>query len=167
MLLLQHCRDNVLIKQRPRVGALLKDLKRLPDIFANGLLVKPDQPYRRAADLLKAVAAGKVPLISLPPHELLPRLFQKEMVRRNLTWRTAMETSSQDSVSTYVRNGLGAVLRCRRPSCSAIHNCTCCRLAGFPACQSELLARKARRDWPNICRRALGQEVFAKTGNAH
>ena len=36
-------------------------------------------------------SGGEVPLISLPPHELLPGLFQKEMVRRNLVWRTAME----------------------------------------------------------------------------
>jgi hypothetical protein len=47
-------------------------------------------------------AAGNVPLISLPQHELLPRLFQKEMVRRNLVRKTAMETSSGDSVSIYV-----------------------------------------------------------------
>ena len=60
------------------------------------LLVRADQSHRRAADLLKEGAARKVPLISLPPHELLPRLSQKEMVRRNIVWRTAMETSSHD-----------------------------------------------------------------------
>ena len=79
------------------------------------LLVRADEPYRRAADLLKEGAAGKVPLISLPPHEMLPRLFQKEMVRRNIVWRTAMETSSHDSVSNYVRNGLGAGLAVQTP----------------------------------------------------
>jgi DNA-binding transcriptional LysR family regulator len=88
------------------------------------LLVRADQPYLRAAALLKEGAAGKVPLISLPPHELLPRLFQKEMmrgkqvtiaIRRNIVWRTAMETSSQDSVSIYVRNGLGAGLPVLKP----------------------------------------------------
>ena len=34
-----------------------------------------------------------------PPHELLPRLFQKEMIRRNLVGRTVMGTSAQDSLS--------------------------------------------------------------------
>ena len=79
------------------------------------LLVSADQPYRRAAELLRDGAAGKVPLVSLPPHELLSRLFQKEMVQRNLVWRTAMETSSQDSVAIYVRNGLGAGLAVQTP----------------------------------------------------
>ena len=55
-----------------------------------------------------------MPLISLAPHELLSRLFQKEMIRRNLVWKTAMETSSQDSVSIYVRNGLGVGLAVQR-----------------------------------------------------
>ena len=46
-------------------------------------------------------AAGNVPLISLPQeHELLPCLFQKEMVRRNLVRKTAMKRG--DSVSIYV-----------------------------------------------------------------
>jgi DNA-binding transcriptional LysR family regulator len=82
---------------------------------------------------LKDGAAGKVTLISLPPHELLTRLFQKEMIRRNLVWRTSIETSSQDSVSTYVRNGLGAGLAVQTPRCSAIPNCACSPLSGFPS----------------------------------
>jgi DNA-binding transcriptional LysR family regulator len=97
------------------------------------LLVRADQPYRRAADLLKAGAAGKVPLISLPPHELLPRLFQKEMVRRNIVWRTAMETSSQDSVSIYVRNGLGAGLAVRTPAWQNDPELRLLPLSGFPS----------------------------------
>ena len=65
--------------------------------------------------MLKEGAAGKVPLISLPPHEMLSRLFQKEMARRKIVWRTAMQTSSQDLVSVYVRNGLGAGLAVQTP----------------------------------------------------
>jgi hypothetical protein len=56
-----------------------------------------------------------VPLLSLPPHEMLPRLFQKEMARRKILWRTARETSSQDLVSIHVRNGLGAGLAVQTP----------------------------------------------------
>ena len=62
-------------------------------------------------------------MISLPPHEMLPRLFQKEMVRRNIVWRTAMQTSSQDSVSIYVATDSGPDSRCRRQSCCAIPDC--------------------------------------------
>ena len=97
------------------------------------LLVRADQPYRRAADLLKDGAAGKVPLISLPPHELLSRLFQKEMIRRNLVWKTAMETSSQDSVSTYVRNGLGAGLAVLTPELQRDSELRVLPLSGFPS----------------------------------
>jgi DNA-binding transcriptional LysR family regulator len=87
------------------------------------LLVATDQPVRRAADLLKEGAARKVPLICLPPHEMLPRLFQKELARGKIAWRTAMQTSSQDLVSIYVRNGLAPALRCRRRTYSAILDC--------------------------------------------
>jgi DNA-binding transcriptional LysR family regulator len=97
------------------------------------LLVRAEQQYRRAADLLKEGAAGKVPLISLPPHELLPRLFQKEMVRRNIVWRTAMETSSQDSVSIYVRNGLGAGLAVQTPDLQRDSGLRVLPLSGFPS----------------------------------
>ena len=97
------------------------------------LLVRIDQPHRRAADLLKEGAAGKVPLISLPSHELLPRLFQKEMIRRNIVWRTAMETSSQDSVPIYVRNGLGAGLAVQTPDLQHDSGLRVLPLSGFPS----------------------------------
>jgi DNA-binding transcriptional LysR family regulator len=87
----------------------------------------------RIADLLKEGAAGKVPLISLPAHELLPRLFQKEMVRRNIVWRTAMETNSQDSVSIYVRNGLGAGLAVKTPELQRDSGLRVLPLSGFPS----------------------------------
>jgi DNA-binding transcriptional LysR family regulator len=97
------------------------------------LLVSADQPYRRAAELLRDGAAGKVPLVSLPPHELLARLFQKEMIRRNLVWKTAMETSSQDSVSVYVRNGLGAGLAVQTPDLQRDSALRVLPLSGFPS----------------------------------
>jgi DNA-binding transcriptional LysR family regulator len=97
------------------------------------LLVSADQPYRRAAELLKDGAAGKVPLVSLPPHELLSRLFQKEMIRRSLVWKTAMETSSQDSVSTYVRNELGAGLAVQTPELQRDTKLRLLPLSGFPS----------------------------------
>src|SRR4029450_4791360 len=68
----------------------------------------------------------------LRPHELLPRLFQKEMVRRNLVWRTAMETGSQDSVSIYVRNGLGVGLAAQTPELQRDSGLRVLPLSGFP-----------------------------------
>lgn len=80
-----------------------------------GLLVPVDAKYKNAGEVLKAGAAGKVPLISLPAHEMLPRLFQKELLARALRWKTEVETSSQDLVSIYVRSGLGAGLSVGTP----------------------------------------------------
>ena len=68
----------------------------------------------------------------LPPHELLSRLFQKEMIRRNLVWKTAMETSSQDSVSIYVRNGLGVGLAVQTPELQRDSQLRVLSLSGFP-----------------------------------
>jgi DNA-binding transcriptional LysR family regulator len=114
------------------------------------LLVPADQPHHRAGDLLKEGAAGKVPLISLQqPHELLPRLFQKETIRRNIVWRTAMETSSQDSVSIYVRNGLGVGLAVQTPELLHDKKLRVIPLSGFPTNRS-LLAREARRDRASV-----------------
>ncbi len=97
------------------------------------LLVGADEKPMRAGELLKAGAAGKVPLISLPPHEMLPKLFQKELARRGLVWRTAMETSSQDLVTIYVRNGLGAGLAVRTPDLEKDRRLRVVPLAGFPS----------------------------------
>lgn len=94
------------------------------------LLVLADSEYTRAADLIKA--EEKIPLISLPPHELLPRLFHKELARRGLVWRTEMETSSQDLVAIYVRNGLGAGLAVRTPDLERDARLRVLPLAGFP-----------------------------------
>jgi DNA-binding transcriptional LysR family regulator len=101
------------------------------------LLVPADQTYRRAADLLKEGAAGNVPLISLPPHEVLPRLFPKGNGPAEHRWRTTTETSSQDSVSIYVRNGLGAWLAVQTPELQRDSGLHVLPLSGFPACQSE------------------------------
>lgn len=96
------------------------------------LLLPADGGAIRAADLLRDGAAGRVPLISLPPHELLPRLFQRELAARGITWRTTMETSSQDLVAIYVRNGLGAGLAVRTPDLEKNPAFRLINLPGFP-----------------------------------
>ncbi len=96
------------------------------------LIVPAESPHRRTGTLIKAGAAGQVPLISLPPHELLPRLFQKELSRRRIAWKTSMETSSQDLVAIYVREGLGAGLAVRTPALAKDAKLRLLPLAGFP-----------------------------------
>ncbi len=96
------------------------------------LLVPENTKYRRTADLLKGGASGDFPLISLPAHEMLPRLFQKELSRRGISWRTSMEISSQDLVAIYVRNGLGAGLAVQTPDLQGDKKLRVLPLPGFP-----------------------------------
>lgn len=96
------------------------------------LLVPSASTHRRATELLKLGAAGQMPLISLPGHEMLPRLFQKELANRRIRWRTELETSSQDLVAIYVRNGLGAGLSVRTPELARDKSLRVLPLPGFP-----------------------------------
>ena len=130
------------------------------------LLVSAGQPYRRAAELLRDGAAGKVPLVSLPPHELLSRLFQKEMVRRNLVWRTAMETSSQDSVSTYVRNGLGAGLAVLTPELQRDSQLRVLALSGFPSLPIGIFWRGKLGEISQVFVDELAERAKAIFGNS-
>lgn len=96
------------------------------------LVVPEDSPYRTAMAAIKAGMKGDVALISLPPHEMLPRIFQRDLARRGLAWQTSIETSSQDLVSIYVRNGFGAGLSVQTPDLHANSRLRILPLAGFP-----------------------------------
>lgn len=117
------------IESKLPTGFRSKVLARLPLC----LLVPAESGYRSAAALLKAGAAGEATLISLPPHEKLPRLFQQELARRRIAWRTELETSSQDLVAIYVRSGLGVGLAVRTPDLEKDGRVRVLPLPGFPA----------------------------------
>lgn len=96
------------------------------------LIVPSDSPFRTAAAAIKAGARGDLALVSLPPHEMLPRLFQRELTRRGVVWRTSIETSSQSLVSIYTRNGMGAGLSVRTPDVENDSRLRLLPLAGYP-----------------------------------
>ena len=50
---------------------------------------------------------GQQTLIGLPPHELLSKMFQDELVSRNIDWPVTVEVSSVDTVLEYVARGFG------------------------------------------------------------
>ncbi len=50
---------------------------------------------------------GKVPLIGLPPNEVLQQLFQSEFDKINLTWPVSVEVNSTDVIRDYVSRGFG------------------------------------------------------------
>jgi DNA-binding transcriptional LysR family regulator len=64
---------------------------------------------------------------------MLPRLFQKELARRGVQWRTELETSSQDLVAIYVRNTLGVGLAVRTPQLENDPTLRMLPLQGFPS----------------------------------
>jgi len=116
------------METRPPVGLKLEKLIELPQ----QLLVKTQSPYRRANDVLRDGVAGKIPLVSLPEHELLPRLFQTALRARGWKWPVALEVSSTDLAARYVALGLGAGLSAVSPSAPKTPGVRALPLAGFP-----------------------------------
>lgn len=92
-------------------------------------LLVPTGERRSAAALLRA---ADLPLISLPPQEMLPKLFQAELTRRRLAWPVSLEASSQDLVAIYVGNGLGAGLGVVTPELKGLKSLRVLPLEGFP-----------------------------------
>ena len=50
---------------------------------------------------------GDVPLIGLPPHEILNRLWRRGLGQRDVEWPLAVEVSSLDTVRSYVEESFG------------------------------------------------------------
>lgn len=120
-----------------------------------GLLVLSSSPYQRSTELLKAGTGERLPLISLPPHELLPRLFQRGLAKRQFSWRTAMETNSQDLVSIYVRNGLGVGLVVYTPDLAADATVRFLPLKGFDPLPIGAFWRGTLAEIPGVFLKAL------------
>jgi DNA-binding transcriptional LysR family regulator len=50
---------------------------------------------------------GRLPLVGLPPHEILNKLVQEEFGRRKIDWPVTVEVSSLDTILEYVSRGFG------------------------------------------------------------
>ena len=92
------------------------------------LLVRADQPYRRAADLLKEGAAGKVPV----DQSAAARIAAPAIPKGNGPPEHCLENRDGDKFAGFCVHSTCATdsapdLRCRRRSCSAIPDCACCR----------------------------------------
>jgi DNA-binding transcriptional LysR family regulator len=90
------------LENKPLQGIKMMRLLDLPMI----LLVRKDSPFRTAKELWQQDKI-KETLISLPPYELVPKLFQQAMTRRGVDWFTGIEVSSMELVQTYVAKGYG------------------------------------------------------------
>ncbi len=72
------------------------------------------------------------PLISLPPHEPVARLFQSELARRGIEWYPQLEFASLDLVERYVAEGFGIGLSVRAPGAPLPATLRTLALEGFP-----------------------------------
>ncbi|MBK1833796.1 LysR family transcriptional regulator [Roseibacillus ishigakijimensis] len=59
-------------------------------------------------DVWEKGKVGRLPLIGLPPHELLSKMLQAEFDSRQIDWPVTVEVSSLDTVKDYVARGFGA-----------------------------------------------------------
>ena len=59
---------------------------------------------------------GRVPLVALPEHEILMRIFTKGLRKRGLIWDTEVEVGSLDIVQNYAVRGFGAGLGVKVPN---------------------------------------------------
>ena len=100
-----------ILEDKPRSGFRSEILIRLPLV----LIVREDSPIKSAAVALREGVAGRLPLIALPGHERIRRLFAESLRKQNGSWSVAMEVSSNDLVALYVSHGLGAGLTVRLP----------------------------------------------------
>jgi len=116
------------METRPPSGLKMEKLIELPQ----ELLVREAGPHRRAAEVLRDGAAGKLALVSLPEHELLPRLFQSALRARGLRWPVSIEVSSTELAARYVALGLGVGLSAASPAAPAVPGVRRLSLGGFP-----------------------------------
>jgi len=79
------------------------------------LVVPRGEAGKGVPALIRAGARGDWPLISLPGHERLPRLFRDYLRRKELAWPVTMEVNSSDLIGLYVARGLGIGLSVQIP----------------------------------------------------
>lgn len=109
-------------------GLQCKRLLKLPLV----LWVLESTKWRTAAELLAAGSSGEVGLISLPAHEMLPRLFARGLEKSRREWPISISVNSADLIGPYVERGLGAGLTVSTPFLSPPAGVRELPLKGFP-----------------------------------
>jgi len=124
-----------LLHARSGPGIHTRELMRLPLV----LLVAVDSPIRKFADLCKKRSVLEEPLITLPPHETINLIFQKELERRGLRWQPTVEVNSLELVVSYAARGYGIGLFVDIPSMRLDERVRAIPLPGFPPLAIGLL----------------------------
>ena len=90
------------LEDKPPAGTKCLALVKLPLI----LLVSTDQKFQSAKQLWRKAKPDEA-LISMPPHEVISKLFQRGLEKLGIEWQPRVEVSSLDLVSAYVNSGFG------------------------------------------------------------
>lgn len=105
-----------------------RTLLRLPLI----LLVPSRWRCLGEAEIIERGCRGEIDLISLPPQELLPRLFAEGLRKKRRVWPIALEVSSVELVLRYVREGLGVGISAASPTLELPRGVRAVPLSGMP-----------------------------------
>ena len=112
----------------PSAGVRHRPLLKLPPV----LLAGPTWPFASAAELWRHATLDDVPLIAMPPHERITRLFEQELARRGKRWPVRIEASSLDIVHSCVAEGFGVGLALEVPRMKLAPGVRVLPLRGFP-----------------------------------
>lgn len=101
------------------------------------LLVPVAWPVKRFSDLLKddLNSKGKVvkyPLVGLPKEELISKIFQDELAKRQVNWTPSVETDALDVIEEYAARGFGVGLGVDIPGKKFLKGLRVLRLKDFP-----------------------------------
>jgi DNA-binding transcriptional LysR family regulator len=101
------------------------------------LFVPDGWKVRKFADLLvdDPYSQGKLakyPLVGLPPHEILAKVFQESLDEREINWAPSMEVDSLDLIAEYAVRGFGVGLGVAIPGKEPPKGLRVIRLPGFP-----------------------------------
>lgn len=116
-----------LVDSKPPAGFQSLVLLELPLV----LLVEKSSRLQSAEELWKRDKIEE-PLVSLPPQELLSKLFQAKLAELEVEWYPSIEASSVDLIETYVSNGLGIGLSVAVPKKPLPENVRALPLKKFP-----------------------------------
>lgn len=75
---------------------------------------------------------AKIPLVGLPDHEALSRIFQDGLEQYGVSWTPSMEVNSLEVIQKYVSRGFGAGIGVGIPGVVSYPGCVSIPLAGFP-----------------------------------
>lgn len=129
------------IPSRTAAGIKVEPLMKLPLI----LLTPPGKPARTFQQLLEGVDdltnSISEPLVALPEHETLTRLFEEGLNKLGVHWPTTIEVNTLDLVQAYAQQGYGYGVLVQVPGVQLPTGVRAIELTDFPPLEIGLLHR--------------------------